>query len=307
MDIVCEFCSKKLDGVLALAAHIKLHRISQKKYFEKYYPRHDLLNKKKINFKSVEQYFLSDFVDKTSMKAWLTKVGKEKASLYISKKIKKYCEVKKLTHAPPEFFIQTINFLPSIRFIEKLCGSNFNEISKLGGLESRYDYSNLEIRVERFKPTKQIVIDTREKRPLKFTDYSKRVLHIALSYGDYALSPASRIVIERKSFSDFFGTFGAGLERFEREILRAKEDDGYIVIMVESSYNSLSYNKKRWFSANPEYIFHRVRDLYKKIDNFQIVFCDGRKQMKDLIPKILGMGNEVKNTDLQHCLEKGII
>jgi hypothetical protein len=306
MEIKCKFCAKKFNGVIDLSKHIKEHRISQKKYFEQFYPRHDLSNKKKIDFKSVEQYFLSDFTDKTSMKSWLASIGKEKALEYLSGKIKKYCEVKNLKHAPPEFFIQTISCLPSIRFIEKLSGVDYNNVCEKSKKISKYDYLNLDIRATNCKPAKQIVIDTREKRPLKFAKDLRKV-NVALDYGDYALSPASRIVIERKSFSDFFGTFGANLERFEKELLRAENNNGYIIIMVEASYSSLAYNKKRWFATSPEYIFHRVRDLYKKYECFQIVFCDGRKHMTDLILKILGLGEEVKKIDLQYCIEKEII
>ena len=199
MEIKCKFCAKKFNGVIDLSKHIKEHRISQKKYFEQFYPRHDLSNKKKIDFKSVEQYFLSDFTDKTSMKSWLASIGKEKALEYLSGKIKKYCEVKNLKHAPPEFFIQTISCLPSIRFIEKLSGIDYNDVCEKSKKISKYDYSNLDIRATNCKPAKQIVIDTREKRPLKFAKDLRKV-NVALDYGDYALSPASRIVIERKSF-----------------------------------------------------------------------------------------------------------
>lgn len=306
MKIYCEFCKKEFAGVLDLSKHIKEHKISQKKYFEEFYPRHDLSNKKKILFKSIEQYFLSDFIDKTSMKSWLKSIGKEKALDYLSAKIKKYCEIKNLQYAPPEFFIQTVSCLPSIRFIEKLCGVSYDDVCAKSNKYSKYDYSNLDLRATNSKPAKQIVIDTREKRPLKFAKNLRKV-NVALDYGDYALSPASRIVIERKSFSDFFGTFGANLERFEKELIRAKNNNGYVIIMVEASYSSLAYNKKRWFATSPEYIFHRVRDLYKKYECFQIVFCDGRKQMADLVLKILGLGEEVKKIDLQYCIEKEII
>lgn len=306
MEIHCEVCQAKFDGVSSLATHLKKHRIAQKRYFEQYFPRFDLGNHKKIFFKSLEQYFISDFSDKTSMKMWLAKVGGEKALQYLSSKMKRYCEIKKITVAPPEFFIQTIGCLPSIRFMEKLCGVSYDEICKRAGLSSHFDYSDLESRAIAWKPAKQIVIDTREKRPIKFPD-SMRKINIALDYGDYALAPSSRIVVERKSYSDFFGTFGVGLDRFSRELKRAKENEGYVVIMVESSYSSLAYTHKGWSHANPEYIFHRLRDLYKKFDCFQVVFCEGRTQMKTLIPKILGLGASVKTIDIQHCLERGIL
>jgi len=306
MNILCKICSKEFSGVLSLAQHIKQHRISQKKYFEEHFPRKDLNTKEKIHFKSLEQYFLSDFADKTSMKSWLALAGPETAHSYIANKIKKYCEVKKLECAPPEFFIQTISCLPSIRFIEKLCKSDYNSICESSSMPSRFDYQDISSRATNWKPAKQIVIDTREKRPLKFSNNLRKV-NVALDYGDYALSPASKIVVERKSYSDFFGTFGANLERFERELKRAHDNNGYIIIMVESSYSSLAYTKRRWKQASPDYIFHRLRDLYKKFHCFQVVFCDGRKQMTDLVLKVLGLGAEVKKIDLQYCLEKEII
>jgi hypothetical protein len=306
MELFCAKCNERFSGVTDLSKHISTHRISQKRYFEEHFPRKDLSNGSIISFKSLEQYFLSDFVDKTSMKKWLADSGKEKAANYIAAKLKKYCDLKKMQFAPPEFFIQTIGFLPSIRFIEKLTGLNYNQICEKSGVETIFNYSNLVERINKYKQVKQIVVDTREKKPLSFGKEFRRV-EMCLSYGDYALSPNSKTVIERKSFGDFFGTIGPGLERFEREMTRAKEDGGYIIIMIESTYSSLAHRNIRWGKANPEYIFHRLRDLYKKFDCFQVVFCDGRTQMKTLIPKLLGVGDEIRKIDIQHCIDTKII
>lgn len=89
MEIKCSICEKDCATISELATHIKSHRIAQKRYFEKYYPRRDLFNQKIIDFKSLEQYFLSDFIDKTSLKSWLKHIGPEKSKVYLARKIQK--------------------------------------------------------------------------------------------------------------------------------------------------------------------------------------------------------------------------
>ncbi len=305
-ELTCEICKNTFTSVKDLAAHIKKHRISQKRYFEQYFPRKDLFSSEKIQFKSLEQYFLSDFCDKIHLRSWLKSVDSEKAAQYLLKKLKTYCDIKKFDYAPSSSILQTIATLPSIKVFEYFLKNSYSEICRLAGVTPRFQYGNEVDILARGTELKQVVIDTREKKPIQFGK-TVRKISIGLDYGDYALSPNSKTAIERKSFGDFLGTFSLGYERFCRELSRAKDNDGYIVIMVEATYSSLMYQNKRWGYANPEHVFHNLRDLYKKYDNFQLVFCDGRIEMKRIMPKILSLRENVKLIDLQYCLDKNLI
>jgi hypothetical protein len=308
MGLNCDICKKEFKTVRSLSDHLKSHRVAAKTYFEKYYPRVDLLDGTKIKFKSLEQYFLTDFKDKTSLKKWLRQIGKEKASIYCSHKIKKYCEIKGMNYAPPSFFIDSLAYLPSIRFIELYCGQSYTSLAESVGLKVKYEYNDnvcndFHLNV---KSPARIVIDTREKTPLKF-DKSIKVIRLAMSYGDYSLSAKSSVVVERKSQNDLFGTLSVGYDRFCREMERAREDNGYLVVVVEATYNSLAYPVfSKWRRGpNPEYIFHKMREIYRNYNDVcQFVFCDGRREMSEWTLKILSLGKKAKMYDINYILSK---
>jgi hypothetical protein len=301
--LICKVCNKEHETWDALTSHIKAHKIAQKKYFEQHWPKHDIYSAQPILFKSLEQYVLADFADKRNLKSWLKKVGTFAASAYLSKKLKTYCSMKKHTSAPSQSILKSINTLPSIEAFDSTSGKFFNEFCESISLPCRFDYSLKPV----FEKIGQIVVDTRERAPIKF-NAGTRIVNMKLDYADYALSPASKVAVERKSVSDFFGTLGAaGYERFTREIERAKMNKGYIVIVVEASFNNVAFGKWRWGRANPEFILHRMRELYKTYDCIQFLFCDGRGEVKRLIPIILGMKDGVRKIDLQYNLDKKLI
>jgi len=66
----------------------------------------------------------------------------------------------------------------------------------------------------------EIIIDTREQRPLKFTGH--KTIRRKLDEGDYN-SPDTehKIVLERKSLDDFYSSIIQGHARFKAEIIRA--------------------------------------------------------------------------------------
>lgn len=305
-ELTCEICKSPFTSVKDLAPHLKKHRISQKRYFEEHFPRRDLFSGEKILFKSLEQYFLSDFCDKIHLRSWLKSVEAEKASEYLIKKLKTYCNIKKFSHAPSASILQTISTLPSVKVFEYFLKKSYSDICKSAEISPRFEYGNEEAILSRGTGLKQVVIDTREKKPIQFGK-TVRKISMGLDYGDYALAPSSKTAVERKSFSDFLGTFSLGYERFTREMTRAQDNGGYIVIMVEATYSSLMYQNKRWGYANPEHVFHNLRDLYKRFHNFQVLFCDGRVEMKRIMPKILSLKENVKLIDLQYCLDKNLI
>jgi len=75
-----------------------------------------------------------------------------------------------------------------------------------------------------------VAIDTREQKPYQFDKYEVKTLKT----GDYSIvGLEDRIAIERKSKADAFGSLGAGMKRFERELIRLSELD-YSAIVIES-------------------------------------------------------------------------
>ena len=92
----------------------------------------------------------------------------------------------------------------------------------------------------KYKPFLNLTIDSREQKPLVFNaPYFKSVLTGKLNFGDYSCSVDEKvcpIYFERKAIGDLFGTLSAGIERFKREVERAKGNESRIVIVVEGSY-----------------------------------------------------------------------
>ena len=86
----------------------------------------------------------------------------------------------------------------------------------------------------------KILIDTREQKKLTFLPDSRfTTVRKKLEVGDYGCVRADGNTMpyyfERKSMSDLFGTMGKGYSRFKREILRAREADCCLILIVEGS------------------------------------------------------------------------
>lgn len=85
-----------------------------------------------------------------------------------------------------------------------------------------------------------IVKDTREKKPYTFKGYKVRTKK--LDSGDYSiLGHTKKIIIERKSLADLFGTITVrkNLERFLKELKRL-EKVPYWFILVDASPTSIA-------------------------------------------------------------------
>ena len=89
-----------------------------------------------------------------------------------------------------------------------------------------------------------VVVDTREQVPFDFrsipareTDgggcVAVRTVVKGLATGDYSIEGwENRVVVERKSLTDLYGTLGRGRERFEREFDRLAEMGYPVVPMI---------------------------------------------------------------------------
>ena len=111
--------------------------------------------------------------------------------------------------------------------------------------------------------------------------------------------------MERKEISDWAGVMSNGYERFQKELQRAKDHNAYIIILIESSYNDLlSINylpQTKWIKASSEFLMKKVRDLYLKFDNFQMVCGGTRKECISLFNKIIRIKN-IQLFDIQYLI-----
>ena len=89
-----------------------------------------------------------------------------------------------------------------------------------------------------------ILCDSREQTPLKFNhQYITGVKVMKLNVGDYQCQFTDGhippISFERKSLNDLAGSLSKGYRRFKKEILRAKENNIQLIIIIEGSLSRI--------------------------------------------------------------------
>ena len=310
-DYTCQECNKEFDAEKRLHAHIKAHDLRVAAYYQKYYPRYDLRDKKIIKFKNKKQYFNTEFNSRTNLRIWLKEQPMKGKRSFCTKILTKRKKEKELTYSPSQVELRSI-MSPPIQYYEKEFGDYYKLCDSLG-FENKYCTTSEIITVHEWKnPVYKILVDTREQKPLKF---ERPIELITLKYGDYAFdnkSATCNTYIERKSLSDFIGTLSGGYERFVKEIERAKEDEAYLIVLIEdtlenaSSFKYLPYISKK-IRATPEFIFNRVRNLIQKHEHIQFLFVKGRKESTRVMEKIFTCGCAQKKIDLQLAYDKKIL
>jgi ERCC4-type nuclease len=127
-----------------------------------------------------------------------------------------------------------------------------------------------------------ILIDSREQLPLEFAHpYVDGVEKSTLSVGDYAVKykdgHVPGIVFERKSIPDLFGSLSKGYKRFRRELMKAKESNKELIIIIEGTTQDIikgtPYSQVQGIQV--------LRTLLSLYDRYQIshVFFRDRKEM----------------------------
>lgn len=87
----------------------------------------------------------------------------------------------------------------------------------------------------------KILIDTREQLPLKF-EKDVVVESRRLDVGDYMAEIDGKVVpiaFERKGLGDLFGTMTQGYDRFKKEMMRAKESNTKLILVIEGSLSDV--------------------------------------------------------------------
>jgi hypothetical protein len=298
MDNICKICG---ENVTEDSHYYKNHKLKIGDYYHKYYPKSDLYTKQPIVFKSRDSYFLADFNDKRNLKKYLESISKEEGLNYLKNWLSRRKEIKNLIYAPGQFEVKSLCF-PTISFFHKYYGQNsYEKICLELGLQLKYDYNNSpEIK---HNPI-EILLDSREQKPYKL---ELPVKISTLNFADYCPNPnPENLFIERKELGDWAGVMSKGYERFVREIQRAKDNNAYIVILIESTYSdiqSINYlPQTKWIKASSEYLLKHARDLYLKFDNFQMVCGGKRSECIQLFDKIIKIKN-IQTSDIQYFVD----
>ena len=311
--VKCAVCGKEFETDRQLHAHLKVHKLRMAEYYQKYFTRLDRYDGKVIKFKNKEQYFNTDFNSRTNLRLWLKSAEKEEAKTYCKNILLKRKNDKGLIYTPTQVELRTI-LSPPIQYLRDILDGYYKVCEEMGFINKYQLPTKIVEGKEYAKPQYSIHVDTREQLPLKFDDYRTRLT--TLSVGDYTFSEPKltcNCYIERKSLADFISTMSVkNLNRFENEIVRAKDENINLVILVEDTLNhavSFKYlpHISKKIKATPEYIFHNVRQLVQKYPHIQFLFVGGRKEAERVIKKIFFSGCIYKDIDLQYAYDMKVL
>lgn len=130
-----------------------------------------------------------------------------------------------------------------------------------------------------------IAIDSREQMPLPIKAGAdiQDVIVTKLPFGDYAMKlsdsePFVPVFFERKSIEDLWGTLTSGIDRFKKELERAKESKVTMYLAIEGTM--LDVYAGVGFSTIMGSQIVRSIFTFKMKYGLQPVFCPNREQMK---------------------------
>lgn len=300
MSFNCLECRETFDSERSLHAHIKKHDMYLHDYYVKNFERRDLETGELLPFKNKEQYFSSFFSSDESQSRFFERDNFE-APLVLSEMLEKKT---KDGVCPSELVLRSYG-LPSISTFKKFYKSYTGACEAVGGkpmFNGRLpkDFSD--------KVNAKIFIDTREQQPLSFSNSES----LKLDLGDYAIENKffNYTFVDRKAEGDFKSTLSQdNFERFRRELQRAKEQDSYIFVVVESDLKQIEVNnKKTKHQANLTYIYHNMRALqFEFSDCCQFIMTSNRENSQKIIPRLLKHGRSLWNVDLQYYINEGLL
>ena len=298
----CKECNKEFDTEAAIHRHLKIHGMTLADYYTKNFPRKNLLTGELLPFKNKKDYFGKDFSTYSQLLKWCHASAPERVKEYSLNKLKKRIKEKELKFGPTHLEL-LLNEMPTVDIYKKFFTSYSHACNQAGVTPMLYrklpegffdvqDFSDL-----------QIVVDTRENRPLPF----KNIKKFALDFADYAASGDryDYTFVERKSESDFKSTMSQNFSRFRREVSRAKAMDSYVFIVVDSDIRKIK--KQNHFSPHPanlKFIFHNMKALCHEFpETCQFIFSGNRTSSIDLIQRILYFGRKIWYCDLQYYID----
>lgn len=129
----------------------------------------------------------------------------------------------------------------------------------------------------------KILVDSREQAPLTFKvgEVVKAVEVRGLPWADYWCEIDGRelpVSFERKSIGDLFGTLTGGMERFKREIERARDMECAFYLAIEGTMSEV-YAGYKHSTVPGERIIKTIMTLRVKY-GVEPIFCNNREEMK---------------------------
>jgi hypothetical protein len=304
-NLYCKICSESFKSERALHSHFKKHKLTVAEYYCQEYPRINKLTGDKLPFKNKFDYFTKDFANRSQMLKWIDKSPEDEVKECIINQLEFRVKHKDLRYAPSHIEIETLQLPPIDVFIEYF--KSYSNACKIIGIEPLFK-SGLASPGQFFESTKKlkelkVFIDTREQRPLFF----KNSELMKLDFGDYTIGgdDYTYTYVDRKSESDLKGTLSNGLERFKKELDRAREFNSFIYIVIETSISKLKKNNVFGpHQSNLQYIFHNIRDItHNYSDVCQFIFSGNRTNSQTIIPKLLSGGKKFWNVDFQYYID----
>jgi hypothetical protein len=299
-ELICKIDGAKFDTEKELHRYLRKFKMRMAEYYQKFYPRRDLLTGELIKFKNKNYYFSNHFNSRVNMKKWLKETSREEAKEFCAKIIKERKERRNLIYSPTQVEMRC-TMMPPINYYQELFGDFYALCSELD-LKPRFKkFPRREVK-EKIEEGYEIVVDTREQKPLNINYETRRE---GLKFADYWLDREdNKCYVERKETKDFIGTFTGGCDRFSRELERAEEQGAYVVVVVENSldnmmkFNYLKYITKK-VQVTPEFVLRNVRDIIQKHENVQFLFAKGRTEATRVTRKLFFSGTAYKDMDLQ--------
>lgn len=302
--VKCRECGSDFDDDKKLHSHFKSHNIKINEYYEKHFPKFDLLTGKRLLFKNKETYFEADFESIPNFKKWTKTAPVETVKKYIEDFIIKRKKKKAPVYPFSEVELRSIKFL-RIYQMNEFIGDYYDFCEKIG-FERKFSFPHELKLADHFDKNDRpiILIDTREQKPFSFSIQTQVK---KLDFGDYVLKRNEAVgstCVERKSLVDFIGTLNSGYERFCNEIERSMENSCDIVVVVECDLaTALTFNYlphiTRNTKVNPAFIFHRVRTILNSYANVQFLFVEGKNEAAKIVEKIFANEGISKKYDLQ--------
>jgi hypothetical protein len=307
LSITCKICGSKFRSERSLHTHIKAHGILLAEYYTTYYPRYNLYTGELIPFKNKDQYFSTYFSNNVELEKWAATAEREHVQQILLDMLSKRIISKDLQYAPNHLELKLLD-LPEIEIYKVFFGS-YNEACRRLQVEPLLNKS---IKSKFLKENKnlndiEILIDTREQNPLRFTNSKSH----KLDFGDYTATGEyyNKTYIDRKSETDFKSTMTVGFDRFKKELQRTVDFDSFLYIVVESSTEKVIRNNSFGpHKSNLTFVWHQMRVLsHEFARRCQFVFSGGRKRSENLIPILLDAGPEMWHSDIQYYIDKRIL